>query len=266
MAVRPRFDPARDFVAARGFTFAGADHGSGDPFDKTAATPTRLSMMYESRMINFAPEKTADADPVSVVQVSGGYYNVDAPWLDEPIRARGKAKMEEAAAQLRKDGPPLGWIAGGTLTTIDGPNDGGWYHVDAPWLDEPVAYQGRENAEKAQRLLHETGEPDYHHGVTLTPGENGWWSVSANWDPENVAKVQGEEAARDLATQWRAEGPPADPVTITAGTDEGMFVITAAWLDEPVTIEGEDNANAAADEIRAAGPPEGWEPPADNEA
>jgi hypothetical protein len=266
VAVRPRFDPKRDFVAARGFTFAGTPHDAGDPFDKTAATPTRLTMLYESRMINFAPEgEPAPADPVTISQTSGGYFAISAPWLDTPIRARGKAKADETLAQVRKDGPPMGWIAGGTLTGISG-GDGGWYDVTAPWLEEPERVQGREAAEARQRELHETGEPAYHHGVTLTPGENGWWDVSANWDPENIAKVQGEEAARDLATQWRADGPPADPVTVTAGADEGTFVITAAWLDEPVTVEGEEAATERASEIRTAGPPEGWEPDVPDEA
>jgi hypothetical protein len=265
VAVRPRFDPKRDFVAARGFTFAGVQCAAGDPFDKEAATSQRLKMLYDSRKINFAPEKEADADAVSIRQTSGGYYDVSAPWLDEPIRARGKVKSEETAAQLRKDGPPLGWIAGGTVTGISG-GEGGWYDVTAPWLDEPARVQGREAAEARQRELHETGEPAYHHGVTLTPGENGWWEVSANWDPENPVKVQGEEAARDLATQMRAEGEPADPVTVTAGADEGTFVITAAWLDEPVTVEGKEAATERASEIRTAGPPEGWEPPTADEA
>lgn len=124
MAVRPRFDPNREFVAARGFTFAGAPHAAGDPFDKGAATGPRLAMLYESRMINFAPDDAKPADPVQIVQVSGGYYNVSAPWLDEPIRARGKVKSEETAAQLRADGPPLGWIAGGTQTTVTGGENG----------------------------------------------------------------------------------------------------------------------------------------------
>lgn len=263
MAVRPRFDPNRDFVAARGFTFAGAEHGAGDPFDKKAATATRLAMLYESRMINFAPDSAAaPADPVKVIKISAGYYDVSAPWLDQPIRARGQAKADAAAAQLRTDGPPLGWIAGGTQTTIEGPNEGGWYHVDAPWLDEPAPYQGRERAEQAQRELHDAGEPAEYHGVTLTPGDNGWWEVSANWDPDNVTKVQGEDKARELATLWRAQGEPRDPVTVTPGDSDDVFLITAAWLDQPESVEGQDAATARAAEIRDAGPPEGWEPPA----
>lgn len=159
MAVHPRFDPNREFVAARGFTFAGAPHAAGDPFDKAAADRTRLAMLYESRMINFAPEDAKPADPVTFIQTSGGYYNVSAPWLDEPIRARGKAKMEEAVAQLRAEGPPLGWIAGGTQTTISG-GEGGWYEVNAPWLDEPEKVQGREAAEADQAAVREAGPPE----------------------------------------------------------------------------------------------------------
>jgi hypothetical protein len=268
VAVRPRFDPSREFVAARGFTFAGTTHGSGDPFDKAAATPSRLAMLYESRMINFAPEDTKPADPVQVVQVSGGYYNVSAPWLDEPIRARGKAKMEEAAAQLRADGPPLGWIAGGTQTTVSG-GEGGWYEVTAPWLDEPEKVQGREAAEARQRELHAAGEPDSHHGVTLTAGDNGWFEVKADWADE-AEKVHGEEAARDRAAELRAEGAPAEiepvegpagQVLVTQENDE-VWMVTAPWLDEPHRFTSVEAAEADQAAVREAGPPEGWEAPA----
>lgn len=269
MAVRPRFDPNREFVAARGFTFAGAPHAAGDPFDKTAADRTRLAMLYESRMINFAPDDAKPADPVQIVQVSGGYYNVSAPWLDEPIRARGKVKSEETAAQLRADGPPLGWIAGGTQTTVTG-GEGGWYEVTAPWLDEPEKVQGREAAEARQRELHDAGEPDSHHGVTLTAGDNGWFEVKADWADE-AEKVHGEEAARDRAAELRAEGAPdeiepvdgpAALVLVTQENDE-VWMVTAPWLDEPRRFTSVEDAEADQAAVREAGPPEGWDAPAD---
>lgn len=270
MAVRPRFDPNREFVAARGFTFAGVPHAAGDPFDKAAADRTRLAMLYESRMINFAPEDAKPADPVQIVQVSGGYYNVSAPWLDEPIRARGKAKMEEAAAQLRADGPPLGWIAGGTETTVSG-GEGGWYEVNAPWLDEPEKVQGREAAEARQRELHDAGEPDSHHGVTLTAGENGWWTITREGSDTEL-RVHGEEKARAGAATLRAGGEiegetideitgPAALVLVTQENDE-VWMVTAPWLDEPHRFTSVEDAEADQAAVREAGPPEGWEAPA----
>lgn len=253
MPVRPPFDPSREFVGARDFTFLGHEMALGTPFPKKEATERQLRLLYDSRMVNFGE---AAADPVTITPLPGGRYEVSAAWLDEPLKIKGRVHAHEAADKLRADGPPPGWIAGGTVLTLEG-GDGGWYEITAPWLDEPEKVQGREAAEARQRELHDAGEPAMYMGVTLTEGENGWWEVSANWDPENVVKAHGEAEARELATSWRTMGPPQDPVTITPGENDGEFVITTAWSDETEIVVGEDTANARADEIRKAGPPQG---------
>jgi hypothetical protein len=240
-------------VAARNLTLLGQDYQPGDAI-KEGADNRVLRRMYEARRINFG--EAAQAAPlVTKTGGSGGSWSINAPWLDEPIKVRGVANADAMIAQLTEEGPPLGWIPGGSDVTLIG-GEGGWYEISAPWLDEPEKVQGREAAEARQRVLHAEGEPVEHHGVTLTPGENGWWTVIANWDPDNSASVHGEEAARELATNWRAEGPPADPVTVTPGDTDGEFVITTAWSDEKEVVVGQDAATARAAEIRAAGAPD----------
>lgn len=164
MAVRPRFDPSREFVAARGFTFAGVGYAAGDAFAKAASSPHKLAAMYDSRKINFAPDaapeppaeppQTDPADPVTVEATGGG-----------------------------------------------------WHAITAAWLDEPVKVQGKEAADAEAQRIRDAGEPPYHHLVALNPGENGWHEVKADWLDE-AEKVQGEQAARDRAAALRAEGPP----------------------------------------------------------
>lgn len=214
--VRPRFDPAREFVAMRGFTFHGEQIAAGAPVDKAKDTSRRFRMLYESRMIDFAPEGAMAAEDSSPVQM---------------------------------DGTP-----------------GGWYNITAPWLDEPERVRGKVNARRRRDAIREEGEPLDHHGVALAEGENGWWEVKAEWaeDPE---KVHGEEDARARAAELRAEGPPApaaDPVTIEPGEGEheGKFAVSAPWLDAPEVLDSNEAAIERADELREAGPPEGWEPPA----
>lgn len=319
--VRPRFDATREFVAMRGFTFLGKPHEKGDPFNKEGVDLRKLKTLYDTRNVDFdIGERGAADQPVDPVTIekSASRWLVKAAWLDEPIRETTKAKAGARADQVRAEGPPPGWIEGGTVVTVEG-GEGGWYEVNAPWLEQAEKVQGREAAEARQLELHTEGEPALHHGVTLTPGDNGWWEISANWGPDNIAKVHGEAEARELAAQWRAEGPPADPVTITVGTEpdefvitvagsdeteivigeeaanaraeeiraelhkvgagetdpvtvdpgavtteaEGKWVVSAPWLEAPDVVDTEEAANSRADEIRTAGPPEGWEPPAE---
>lgn len=218
MAVRPRFDPSNDFVAARGFTFAGKAIAAGAPFDKATAAPHRLATIYEARFINVAPAKVEDApaDPVVITQTSGGYYDISAPWLDEPIRARGKVKAEATAQQLR-----------------------------------------------------EAGEPDDHHDVALIAGDNGWFEVKAAWLDE-AEKVHGEAAARERAAQLRSEGKPLDSVdqpaaSVIVSVGDNSWTVTAPWLADPEVFGTPEAAEARQAELRLAGPPEGWEPPQDEQ-
>jgi hypothetical protein len=214
---RPRFDPSRPLVAARGFTYAGQELQVGDPFPTEGLAPHKVRTLYGSRYLNHregdaAPEAEATPEDVQMTALAGGYYEITAPWLEQPQKVRGKANAEKELARIREEGAPLGFIDGGTDVTITA-KDGGWYDVMAPWLDEPLKEQGREAAEARQRELHAAGEPDLHHGVRLTAGENGWYTITRDgFDAE--LKVQGEDKAREAAATLRAgemiDGQPVE--------------------------------------------------------
>lgn len=140
---------------------------------------------------------------------------------------------------------------------------GGRYEISAPWLDEPEKVQGREAAEARQRELHEAGEPESHHGVTLTEADtgNGYYDVKADWLAE-AERVHGQDAARERAAELREAGPPegwtpesgiaATPEGEQASDDQGNAAGSddGAQADETAQSDGEtaDPASAGADE------------------
>lgn len=267
---RPRFDlrldAGREMVAATEFTYNGIDYEAGDPFPIADLDPRRVSTLHGARRINFTNDRQQDArdaraarrdeltrqseeSPVKIEPQPGGYYQISAPWLAEPERVRGKAAAAARVEALTAEGPPLGFIDGGSAVTVKG-GEGGWYDVNAPWLPAPEKVQGRELAETRQREIHEAGEPDSWGGVTLMAGEGGWWTITRpEFDGE--LKVQGEEQARDAAAKLRAgemidgqpvEWSPAEPLkegdTALVGEDAGEPLAGKIVVVE--TIAGED--------------------------
>jgi hypothetical protein len=235
---QPRFDAKRPLVAARDFTFMGVEYKAGapfGPFDEGTVSRRMVERQYEARAVNMGDAEAVAADPVQMVPgPKNGSYTITAPWLAEPEVVRGKVNAEKRLAALREAGAPLGFIEGGSAVTVEEGEGGGWYVVDAPWLDEPEKVQGREAAEARQQELHAAGEPDSYKGYTLTEGENGWWKITKDGveaDPPVSLNVQGEEnARRDIATlrageliegaAMPAEWAPAEEETTDEETDE----------------------------------------------
>lgn len=237
MAVRPRFDPKRPLVAARDFTFMGVAYTTGDPFNPEGASDRLRARQYEARAVNFGEGEAESTEQVQMTGPKGGRYTITAPWLDEPETVRGKAPAEKRLAELRAEGPPLGFIEGGSAVTVEG-GEGGWYEVNAPWLDEPEKVQGRDEAEARQRELHEAGEPDTYRGYTLTAGENGWYHIAKEGVADVALNVQGEDKAREAVAQLRAGETPEDTALPEGWTVEPA----AAGEQQPDTdVEGEGN-------------------------
>lgn len=239
MAVRPRFDPKRPLVAARDFTFMGVAYKAGDPFNPEGASDRQRGRQYEARAVNFGEGEATDApvEQVTMEGPKGGRYTITAPWLDEPEVVRGKANAEKRLAELRDEGAPLGFIDGGSAVTVE-EKGGGWYEIDAPWLDEPEKVQGRDEAEARQRELHEAGEPDSYKGYTLTAGENGWYHIAKEGVADVALNVQGEDNAREAVAQLRAGETPEDtalPAEWTETAEEGE---TDTGTGEGVQTEG----------------------------
>jgi hypothetical protein len=238
---RPRFDPKRPLVAAREFTFNGKDYETGDPFgpfDEGEVSDRLRARQYESRAVNFAEGEAAaepPAEQVTMTGPAGGRYTITAPWLAEPEVVRGKVNAEKRLAELREEGAPLGFIEGGSAVTVEG-GEGGWYAVDAPWLDEPEKVQGREAAESRQQQLHTEGEPASYKGYTLTPGENGWYAITKD----------GVEAEQPVALNVRGEDEARAAVaTLRAGELIEGAALPAEWnLQPPEGGEGGEGGSA----------------------
>jgi hypothetical protein len=277
VAVRPRFDPKRPLVAARDFTFMGVTYKAGDPFNPEGASDRLRARQYEARAVNYGEGEAEGqpADQLTMTGPKGGRYTITAPWLDEPETVRGKANAEKRLAELREAGPPLGFIEGGSAVTVEG-GEGGWYEVNAPWLDAPEKVQGREDAEARQRQLHEAGEPDTYKGYTLSEGDNGWWHITKDGVDDVALNVQGEDNARTAVEQLRAGETPEDtalpeewatelqPVegyaaTVLVTQDGDKFTVTAGGR-EPEIFDTAEAAEARQTELRAGEPPEGWTP------
>lgn len=247
MPTRPRFDPSRPLVAARAFTFAGRAYSVGDPFPNPEDGPfaDRLrARQYEARAVNMTEATPQDEDPVQMTGPKGGRYEITAPWLERPLTIRGKVNADKALAEMREEGPPLGFIDGGSDVEVE-EIGGGWYQIDAPWLEEPAKEQGREAAEAKQREIHEAGEPDYHHGVTLTEGENAYWTVKTDWSHEPET-VHGEEAARARAAELRDAGPPPAEDDEASEGDEGDQTPPEGAEAAEAGQDGDNDADAIA--------------------
>lgn len=260
MPVRPRFDKNRTLTAARGFIFAGRSYSPGDPFPHPddGNIPDRLkARQYEARAVNMGD--AIPPDPIHMIGPKGGRYQVHAPWLDKPIIARGLAVAQKTIAKLRENGPPLGWIEGGSEVTISG-GKGGWYKVSAPWLDEPVNVHGHEDAAALQLEIHKAGPPllDPVEGpaafVLVSVEEGGQFVVHAPWlKPEVFADAK---AAEERQAEIREAGPPDGwtPDDAPVGDDTAPGADTP--VDENSNKSGSEQAgaDAAGDTSGAQGP------------
>lgn len=67
--VRPKFDPAADFIVHRAFICAGKQFAPGDKFDKRLVDPRRLRQMAEVtrqvKQVDAPAKPSAQATPVS---------------------------------------------------------------------------------------------------------------------------------------------------------------------------------------------------------
>lgn len=231
MAHREPFDPKRPLVAAREFIFAGVSYGPGDPFPGPDAGPVSsfprrlIERQYNTFAVNHGEaDGPASDDPIQMTGPKGGRYTITAPWLETPLVVRGKVNAEAALADMREEGPPLGWIDGGSEVEVE-ELGGGWYQISAPWLEEPLKEQGREAAEAKQRELHEAGAPGAGEGTG--EGEGG------------EAGEGGPEGGSDNSDKSGAENGAGEGVDEGAGTDGAQ------------TGEGAGGAGEAADQADA---------------
>lgn len=296
---RPRFDPKRPLVAARSFTYLGVDYTAGAPFPTDGIAPYKLNTLYGSRAVNHTDEKAEPASPVQMKALGGGYFEVTAPWLDDPEKVRGQQKAIARVEELREAGEPDSY--GGV--SIEG-GEGGWYTIEADWADEPEKIQGEDAARaRAAALRAEGPYPDGSERAEIAQDEDtDKFLVSAPWLPgveeyDNVdeakarlelirregppvdfdfEKAEQERQEREEADRKQAEAAAAeqaetsrraaysDAVTLSVITvdDVTTHSVSIPGVDEPETFETSEAATARQNELREAGPPKGWEAPA----
>lgn len=159
------FDPDRDFVCQTFFRAHGVAYARGDDFpgkdengDPRPRDPRLERLLYENHKIGFKePTDAEDAGslaPVTLTEGEAGWWEVGAPWIDQPERVHGADPARLRAQQLRDEGEPLEHHG---VAEVEG--DNGWWAVNAAWLPEPEKVRGKEAAHERATELRKAGPP-----------------------------------------------------------------------------------------------------------
>lgn len=131
---------------------------------------------------------------VTIEDHGGGWYDVSAPWLDEPDKVQGRDAAEQRQRELHAGGEPA-YHHG--VRILDGEN--GWYGLKADWADKQENVQGEDKARERAAELRAEGPPpvDVAALVTMTE-QDGKQVVSAPWldQPETFDTVEEAEARK----------------------------------------------------------------------
>lgn len=93
---------------------------------------------------------------VAIEQGENGWWSVQADWMgDNAYNIHGEEAAREQAASLRAEGPPPDPRTDVTLAEEDGE-----FVVNAPWLEEPLIFEDRADAETQVELTRDAGPPE----------------------------------------------------------------------------------------------------------
>jgi hypothetical protein len=222
-----KFDPTKPLVAQRQMTLLGVEVGGGDPIAEDVPTEVRRRL-WMTHHATYAE----DLRPTAEQEVHGP----DLAWMDPA------------------DG--VGVTAG----------DNGWYEVKADWAAEAEKVHGTEAAQARATELRTEGDDK---GVKVEPGKGGWFVITA--PGAEPLKIKGKAAAAAKAQELRDAITPAQPVSVEEAAalvvvtpDDDEFLVTAPWLEGSERFADSEAAEARQAALRAAGPPEGWTPAADD--
>lgn len=203
------FDPDRDFVCQTFFRAHGIAYARGDDFpgvdEKGEPRPrdSRLErLLYENHKIGFKDatpaEDTGSLAPATLTEGENGWWEVGAPWIDEPEKVHGADAAKLRAQQLRDQGEPLDHHG---VAEVEGEN--GWWAVNAAWLPEPEKVHGKEAAHARAAELRKAGPPaDWVDPSSLVGSDN--FDAEVPIGDEKVALVDIVAAAQ------LASGHPAE--------------------------------------------------------
>ncbi|MEJ7831339.1 MAG: hypothetical protein WKF79_00355 [Nocardioides sp.] len=233
-------------MAAREFLFNGVEYETGDPFgpfDESDNVSDRMrQLQYESRVVNHGEDAPASEDagtgtgPVAMTESETRHtYLITAPWLDEPERVRGKANAEKRLAEVQADGPPVGYIEGGSEVTVE-EGGGGWFTITAPG-QEPEKVQGREAAQARFLELHQADpvDPDAPPvDPDAPPADPDAPDGGEGTETDDGASTEGSTEESDMIDDKNA--PPTDgdkPNEPGTNQPNGAEVINDAKAAEP---------------------------------
>ncbi len=172
------FDPKRKLVAGRRQTVHGNELNTGDAYPKDKdgedlvdeGTRRRLWVTHWANYAedhrptpvdNSAPAAPGEADAalgddawmaedrgVTVLKDENGWYELNADWLEEPVKAHGVAAAKDKTEELRETrGVALAHVGGGV------------YEIAAEWAEEPEKIKGKALAEARAEELRAAGPP-----------------------------------------------------------------------------------------------------------
>lgn len=91
-------------------------------------------------------------------------------------------------------------------------------------------------------------------------------AVKKNAGPRwGVEKIE-EELAKFLAAKAEVRPVEGHAASVLVTVEDDKFVVNAPWIDAPEPFDTSEAAEARQAELRAKGPPDGWEPEADTDA
>jgi hypothetical protein len=159
------FNPDRDFVTTTFFQCNGLPVEAHKPFDKTTVPARLLRLLYESHKITYADanakEGAGQIAPATMKDMGDGWFEVGAPWLDEPEKIEGEGSALLRAGQIRDEGEPDDHH-GVALVAVEN----GYWSINAAWLPEPEKVHGEEAARARAAELRAAGPP----AGSLVPG------------------------------------------------------------------------------------------------
>lgn len=304
------FKAEEPLVATRQLTVLGVELQRGSDIPQDLDLGIRRRLWQTTRAVykkDFTPTPVESAEDEAARLVTmegplpGGYYHINAPWMAEPEKVRGKVPAERRRDEIVAYGDPKGVFVSEA--------GGGWYHIDAAWLPEAEKVQGKDEAEARADELRAEGAPagfdpaiaelvktgDFE--ATYTFGEAvvsladiiAAAQSASGHDPAQWAELTDEDRAslirREIDTRnealersaaepeqtgevqpnpatERQEAPAADFTAEETGSN-GNYTITGPGLDEPIKFRGTaEDLEAKLTELRA-GQVKADEPPAD---
>lgn len=236
-----KWDPAKPLVATRQMTLLGHEIAGGDHIsdlkdaNDVAIDSGVLRRLWMTRWADYSEDLR--------------------PTAEEETHGEGREWMDAT-----EDG----------VSVTEGEN--GWYTIHAAWLGEDgEKVHGAEAAETRTAEVRETGDTK---GIDYAHSGGGWYLITGPGVPDGL-KVKGEDAAKAKVKELReaAAEPVLDPVeghaalvvvSVEGEAPDEEYVVTAPWLDGPERFADAAVAEARQAALREAGPPEGWEPSAED--